>query len=151
MALGVLLAAMAFGQVSDVWGFAHVLAAYRVLPLVRVAAVVLIGSEAVAATLLLRPQWPARRTGAALALGVAATWTALGVQAFARVIPAHNCGCFGVHFAQPLRWWVLAEDAEFLALAWWVWRSLRGARPASQAQTVEERSPGSPTRSRQRY
>ncbi len=34
-------------------------------------------------------------------------------------VGAHT-GPFGVRFGQPLRWWVLAEDGECVALAWWV-------------------------------
>lgn len=61
-----------------------------------------------------------RRIGSAGALAVAVGWTILGAQAFARGLPLENCGCFGVHLAQPLRWWILVEDAELVALARWV-------------------------------
>ena len=57
-----------------------------------------------------------------VAVAVAVGWTILGTQAFVRGLAVDNCGCFGVHLAQPLRWWVLLEDAEFVALAWWVRR-----------------------------
>jgi hypothetical protein len=63
-------------------------------------------------------------------------WSALGLEAFARGLVLHNCGCFGVHLGQPLRWWVLAEDAEFVALAAWVRASLsRQAGPREEDQT----------------
>lgn len=52
-------------------------------------------------------------------------WSALAVQAFARGLAVENCGCFGVHLGQSLRWWVLLEDAEFVALAAWVRRTER--------------------------
>lgn len=60
-----------------------------------------------------------RRSGSLLALAVAMIWSALAVQAFARGLAVENCGCFGVHLGQSLRWWVLLEDAEFVALAAW--------------------------------
>jgi hypothetical protein len=128
--LAVLLLAMAAGQLSDVGGFAHILGTYRLLPtaLLVPAAWVLAGAEVVAGTLLLR----GRRCGVSLALTVAIVWTFLGIQAFARGLPLQNCGCFGLHLAQPLRWWTLAEDADFVALAAWV-----GAR-----QRRPLRSPG---------
>ena len=125
--LAVLLVAMAAGQLSDVGGFARILGTYRALPgdLPTLAAWVLIGAEALAGVALLR----CARGGATLALAIAVIWTVLGTQAFARGLPIANCGCFGVHLGQVLRWWVLIEDAEFIALAVWVRRAeRRGAR-----------------------
>jgi hypothetical protein len=46
---------------------------------------------------------------ATLATAVAVTWTLLGTQAFVSGLPIDNCGCFGVHLGQPLRWSVLLE------------------------------------------
>lgn len=40
----------------------------------------------------------------------------LGLQAFLRGLALENCGCFGVHLAQPLRWWVLLGGLELLLL-----------------------------------
>lgn len=119
-ALALLLLAMAAGQLSDVDGFAGILGNYRVLPdgLLVPVAWALAGAEAMAGGMLLQ----GRRCGATLALAVALAWTALGAQAFARGLALENCGCFGVHLGQRLRWWVLLEDAEFVALAGWVRR-----------------------------
>lgn len=130
--LAVLLLAMAAGQLSDVVGFAGVLAGYRALPdpLLVPAAWVLASAEAMTGVALLR----SRRCGGILALAVAVAWAALALQAFARGLPLDNCGCFGVHLGQPLRWWVLLEDAEFVALAAWVRRAERRTpRPSSRA------------------
>lgn len=55
----------------------------------------------------------------------------LGIQAFARGLALDNCGCFGVYAAQPLRWWVLVEDVEVVALAVWVVRRPAPGRPSS--------------------
>ena len=125
--LAVLLVAMAAGQLSDVDGFVRILGTYQVLPgdLPTFAAWILIVTEAVAGVALLR----GAQGGATLAVAVALAWTALGAQAFVRGLPITNCGCFGVHLGQGLRWWVLLEDAEFIALAAWVRRAgRRGAR-----------------------
>lgn len=122
--LGVLLAAMAAGQLSDPGGFVDILRDYRMIPpaLVPAFAGALMALEAAAAVLLFR----GRRAGGSLALTVAVVWSVLAVTAFARGLALTNCGCFGVHLGQSLRWWVLVEDAEFLALAWWVRRRSAG-------------------------
>jgi hypothetical protein len=52
-------------------------------------------------------------------LAVACFWSVLAAQAFARGLELDNCGCFGAYLAQPLRWWVLVEDAYMLVLAWY--------------------------------
>jgi Methylamine utilisation protein MauE len=113
-----LLAAMAVGQASDLDGFEASLAGYRVVPgaLLGPSARLLVVAEAVAAVALIR-RW---RGGEVLGLTVAGLWTVAGVEAFARGLSLRNCGCFGTQLAQPLRWWVLVEDAEFVALATWV-------------------------------
>jgi hypothetical protein len=118
---------MAAGQVSDVGGFARILDGYRAFPgTVRtIVAWALILAEAGAGMALLRHA----RLGAPLAVAVALSWSLLGLQAFTRGLPLANCGCFGVHLGQPLRWWVLAEDADFVALAVWVRRAERRAGP----------------------
>jgi hypothetical protein len=109
---------MALGQASDLKGFETALAGYRVVPgtVLAPAARAVIALEAVAALALLR-RW---RGGEILALAAAVAWSAAGVEAFARGLALQNCGCFGTQLRQPLRWWVLLEDAEFLALAGWV-------------------------------
>ena len=57
------------------------------------------------------------RVGSVAALGAAATWAGLAVSSYARCLVVRNGDCFGLHLAQPLRWWVLVEDA------WLVWLS----------------------------
>lgn len=113
-----LLGAMALGQASDLDGFETALAGYRVVPgaVLGPAARLLVGAEAVAAVALVR-RW---RGGEVLAVAVAVAWSTAGVEAFLRGLSLKNCGCFGSHLQQPLRWWILVEDAEFLALAGWV-------------------------------
>ncbi len=122
--LAVLLLAMTAGQLSDISGFVDALAVYEVggRPASWVLAISIVAAEAMSGVGLLRRGGTLRRVAPGVAVVVAVAWTILGVQAFARGLVLDNCGCFGVHLAQPLRWWVLLEDAEFIALAWWVRR-----------------------------
>lgn len=61
---------------------------------------------------------------ASLALAVTATWGVLALQAFVRRRNVLNCACFGRFMRQPLRWWVLLEDAAFVGLATWHLRAV---------------------------
>ena len=132
--LAVLLLAMAAGQLLDPAGFFDILETYDVGPeaLVPVVGLVLIAGEVVGGVALLTKV----DIGPPVALAVALRWTALGVQAFARGLALPNCGCFGVYLSQPLRWWVLVQDAEFVALAWWVRRRWR-VRASDQTATTQ--------------
>ena len=139
---------MAAGQVSDVGSFARILDAYRVFPgdVPTLAAWLFMATEATAGVVLLRRA----RWGVALAMLVALAWTVLGTQAFVRGLAIDNCGCFGVHLGQQLRWWVLVEDAEFIALAAWVRRAERRGSRSSDRGCVRSRpsSPLAPTERR---
>jgi hypothetical protein len=120
---GLLLLAMAAGQLSDPSGFADILGTYDVFGDDReFAAGLIIGVEIAAGAGLLAcrvlPRWPAQTAGL-LGLLVALIWATLAGQAFARGLSVPNCGCFGVHLGQGLRWWVLLEDVYMLALAWY--------------------------------
>lgn len=142
--LGILLFAMAVGQLSDLGGFVDIVATYQIGgdAMAWVFAVGLIVAELASGLGLLVPTQPARRRQAATAaLVVAAAWMTLAVQAFARGLVVPNCGCFGVHLGQELRWWVLLEDAEFLVLALWVRHGEvhRRSRPAKDARSVPSR------------
>ncbi len=141
--LGALLVAMAIGQLTDVAGFVEVIGTYDVggdVAAELIGVSLLIG-ELVAGVGLLGSS-SRRWTGAAnVAVVVAVAWSALAAQAFARGLFVPNCGCFGVHLAQPLRWWVLVEDLEFLALAWWTQRaSLRWSVPTGESAPDSSRN-----------
>lgn len=131
--LAALLAAMALGQLSDVAGFIEILEDYEFgpRPLIALLGAGLIAGEVAGAALLARRSTV--RAGATVALAVAIVWTTVGVQAFGRGLVIDNCGCFGVHLGQPLRWWVLVQDAEFVALAWWVRRRTIHSRGGHRA------------------
>lgn len=144
-----LLLAMAAGQLASLDRFEEALRGYRVFgDLAPAVAVAVPAVEAfVAVALLFRRRLPSRVvTGAGVAgLVVAAFWSLLAAQAFARGLALENCGCFGAYLAQELRWWVLLEDAEFLVLAALSARalgiglSLLG-RPVNRAATRPRRS-----------
>lgn len=132
--LALLLLAMAAGQLADLPRFADVLRDYDIgpAPLTWVVAIGLVVGEATGGALLLGGSNSARASGAVTALAVAIVWSALALSAFARGEAVQNCGCFGVYLAQPLRWWTLLEDVEFVALSAWVLLGGRGS--ASQGR-----------------
>lgn len=115
---------MATGQLADPAGFRDIITSYRLggpIVAVFIAGILVIGEAAAGIGLVLGD--PARRrTAATIAFAVALAWTTLGVQAFVRGVALDNCGCFGVYAGQPLRWWVLVEDVELIALVLWVRR-----------------------------
>ena len=137
--LGPLLLAMAVGQLADLPGFIAILRSYRLGPseTVVVLALALIAGELVAGIGLVRPQPSSRAAAAGVAVAVA--WTTLGVEAFARGLALESCGCLGTFLAQPLRWWVLLEDAEFVLLSMLAWRGISQARPAVAPAPAGER------------
>jgi hypothetical protein len=119
---GLLLSGMAAGQLASLDAFQRALDEYRLFGDPGWAAVLVLTLEVAGALGLLasgslRPLL-ARVAGAA-GLAVAALWSILAAQAFARGLELDNCGCFGAYLAQPLRWWVLPEDAYMLLLAWY--------------------------------
>lgn len=116
--LGVLLAAMALGQLLSLPAFVEIVEEYRlgVLPSIAVAAVLLV-LEVVAAVGLLAPRKTFPRLGEWAGLAVAVIWTLMAVQALARGIELDNCGCFGAYLGQRLSGWILLQDAVFVALA----------------------------------
>ncbi len=123
--LGVLLLAMAIGQLADVGGFVEVIDTYGVggKGAAATIGVALLVGELLAGVGLLGGTLGRWKGASRLAVLVAVAWSALGAQAFARGLVVPNCGCFGIHLAQPLRWWVLVQDLEFMALAWWTLRT----------------------------
>lgn len=128
-ALVLLFLAMAGGQLSDLTGFVDILDTYRLGGRAPAAmtAIALLGGELIAAVGLLSGSSSRRHRAGTVAVAVAVAWTVLAVQAFARGLEVDNCGCFGVHAGQTLRWWVLLQDVWFVALAWWVRRSTAGS------------------------
>jgi methylamine utilization protein MauE len=114
--LGGLFTAMAAFQLVDLPGFVGVLETFQLggPEMAWTLAVLLLAGELVSGLWLLvvprhRPFLPA----VIFAL-TSVLWSALAAQAFGRGLALDNCGCFGVYLAQPLRWWVLLQDAALL-------------------------------------
>jgi hypothetical protein len=120
--LAALLLAMAFGQISDLSGFVEIMKTYEVGEdtIAYALTMFLILGELLGGLGLLvanvgQERWRLYSGGAAL--GVAFVWSFLALQAFARGLNVPNCGCFGVHLAQPLGGGVLVQDAIFIGWA----------------------------------
>ncbi|MFE9366051.1 MauE/DoxX family redox-associated membrane protein [Streptomyces sp. NPDC006978] len=144
LVLGLLLAAMALGQAASFDAMPAILTAYGLTSgaVSTALAVALISAEAVTALwFLARPRSHAA-TPVWLYTGVAVVWAVLATQAFARGLVLDNCGCFGTSLTQPLRWYVLVEDALMLLYAGLLWRGLRRARrTSSPAPARTDRTP----------
>lgn len=146
--LALLLIAMAIGQLSDIGGFVDILETYEVgsgaltslFAGVIIALELAAGARLVVGRFLLGDRFLLPAALAAVVVTVA--WSLLAGEAFARGLEVANCGCFGVHFSQSLRWWVLLEDAEFMFMAAWVLRGVLRAParpvPATLAPVSKE-------------
>lgn len=115
--LGGLFTVMAALQLADPRGFVGVLETFQLggSGTAWTLAVVLLAGELVSGLWLLvvprrRPLLPV-----VVFTFTSMLWSLLAAQAFARGLALDNCGCFGVYLAQPLRWWVLLQDAALLA------------------------------------
>lgn len=142
LALAALFFTMAAGQLSNLSGFVDIVASYGIggTAVAGFAATALIAGELTAAAGLVSRDHTRQYRAASVAVAVALAWGVLAAQAFARGIALDNCGCFGVHAGQPLRWWVLIEDLEFLALAWWVRaKAARATAPHPSSGVTPER------------
>ncbi|MEV1088175.1 MauE/DoxX family redox-associated membrane protein [Streptomyces microflavus] len=144
LVLGLLLAAMALGQAASFDAMPAILTAYGLTSgaVSTALAVALISAEAVTALWFLARPRSRATTPVWLYTAVAVAWSVLASQAFARGLVLDNCGCFGTYLAQPLRWYVLVEDALMLLYAGLLWRGLRRARPTSSPATARtDRTP----------
>lgn len=127
--LGALILATGIGKALDVAGFAGVLATYRLglgpdaLAILALATCVV---EIGLGTWLLS-SWQLRRAAAA-ALLLNAGYCVLMTTALLRGLQLDNCGCFGVYFPSPLRWYSPLEDAALMAASWLLMRLAPGTR-----------------------
>ncbi|MEV6055835.1 MauE/DoxX family redox-associated membrane protein [Streptomyces sp. NPDC052107] len=138
LVLGALFAAMAVGQLASFGAMPGILDAYRLTSgagSTGLAAALIAGEASAGAWLLARPRSSAR-TPVWIFTGVNLLWAALAVQAYARGLAVDNCGCFGRYAAQPLRWWVLAEDALMLLYAWLLLRRNKSSQVPSPTTAV---------------
>jgi hypothetical protein len=132
--LGALFTAMAVGQLVSFDAMPGILTAYG-LPhgaASTALAVALIAGEALAGGWFLARPRSATVVPVWVFTGVSVIWAVLAAQGYARGLAIGNCGCFGTHLAQPLRWWVLAEDALLLVYAWLLLHGTRRRRPPAR-------------------
>lgn len=120
-----LLLATTVTKLMDMPGFYAVVATYQVLPaaLIPPAAWALVLTEGLMFAALVSGRH-LRITGLALIVlhALYLLWISL---ALLRGLALENCGCFGVYFARPLRWYTPLEDLALIALAVWLWALAR--------------------------
>ncbi|MGH7232312.1 MAG: MauE/DoxX family redox-associated membrane protein [Nitrospiraceae bacterium] len=120
--IGGIFLASAVGKALDLSGFIEVLRTYKAWPdaaLVPVA-VTVIGIE-FAVGLWLLSGWRLR-TVALVAAGLNAMYALWMIISLLRGLELQNCGCFGVFFPQPLRWYSPIEDLALVALCYVLFR-----------------------------
>lgn len=117
--LGALILATGIGKALDVGGFAGVLADYRlgldddalsILALMVCALEIGLGAWLLSGRRL--------RRAAATAMALNAAYCVLMTTALLRGLQFDNCGCFGVYFPSPLRWYSPLEDLALVAASW---------------------------------
>lgn len=136
--LGGLFTAMAAFQLADLPGFVGVLEAFQLggSGTAWMLAVALLAGELVSGLWLLTMPGAIPVVPAIVFALTSVLWSALAAQAFARGLTLANCGCFGVYLAQPLRWWVLLQDAALLGYSAVL---LRTATAAPRVHVVRRR------------
>ncbi len=116
--IGGIIFGSAVGKALDPPGFIEVLKTYRALPddwLPLVAAAVIGVEFAVGAWIL--SGWHLRM-GALVAAALNAGYAVWMTISLVRGLELTNCGCFGVFFPQPLRWYSPLEDRVLVALSY---------------------------------
>ncbi len=116
--IGVVIFASALGKSLDLSGFVEVLGTYRALPDLALwpVALAVTGFEFVLSLWLLSGWRP--RAGALTALGLNAGYAAWMTISLLRGLELSNCGCFGVFFPQPLRWYSPLEDLVLVGMCY---------------------------------
>lgn len=116
--IGGVLLASALGKALDLEGFVDVLVTYRLFPgwSFWLAAFVIIGIEWILAAWILSG-WRLP-TGALLALTLNGLYAVGLIVTLIRGIDLPNCGCYGVFFPQPLRWYSPVEDLVLVGISY---------------------------------
>jgi uncharacterized membrane protein YphA (DoxX/SURF4 family) len=115
--IGGILLISTLGKALDLPGFAGVLKTYQAFPesaLVPLA-IGVTGIEAVLGIWLLSG-WRLRISALAAA-GLNAVYAAWLTMSLLRGLELANCGCFGVFFPQPLRWYSPLEDVVLIGMS----------------------------------
>jgi hypothetical protein len=120
--------ASALGKSLDLRGFVEVLATYQLFPdhMLWPIAFGITGLEWVLGVWLLAG-WRIQ-AGALLALILYGVYAAGLVVTLFRGIDLTNCGCYGVFFPQPLRWYSPLEDMVLVGMCYALWRSEKPTR-----------------------
>lgn len=113
-----ILLASALGKSLDLPGFVEVLKTYQIFPdrTLWPLALAVTGFEFVLGAWLLSG-WRLR-AGALVALGLNAGYAAWMTISLLRGLELSNCGCFGVFFPQPLRWYSPLEDLALVGMCY---------------------------------
>ena len=114
---GILIVA-ALGKSLDLPGFVEVLVTYRAIPasLLWTSALMITGLEWVLGAWVLSG-WRLA-TGALVALVLYVGYTLVMTLSLARGLDLANCGCYGVFFPQPLRWYSPLEDLVLVGMCY---------------------------------
>lgn len=126
--IGVVCLASALGKSLDLRGFVEVLVTYQLFPdhMLWPIAFSLTGLEWVLGVWVLAG-WRIQ-AGAFLALILYGVYAAGLVVTLFRGIDLPNCGCYGVFFPQPLRWYSPLEDMVLAGMCYALWRSEKPTR-----------------------
>jgi hypothetical protein len=116
--IGGVLLASALGKSIDLKGFVDVLVTYRLFPVWSLwpVALMIIGVEWILAVWILSG-WRLP-TGALLALMLNGLYALGLIVTLVRGLDLQNCGCYGVFFPQPLRWYSPLEDLMLLGICY---------------------------------
>lgn len=120
--LGGILLASALGKSLDLPGFVEVLVTYRAFPdwsLWPIALFITTIEWVLGLWVLSGHCLPQAALATVLLNGIYAAWMAISL---ARGLDLPNCGCYGVYFPQPLRWYSPLEDLVLVALGLILWR-----------------------------
>jgi hypothetical protein len=125
LVVGLVCLASALGKSLDLQGFVEVLDTYHLVPdwgLWSVG-IGITGLEWVLALAILSG-WHIER-GALIALILYGLYAAGLVITLLRGLDLPNCGCYGVFFPQPLRWYSPLEDLVLVGMCYALWLSAR--------------------------
>jgi len=120
--VGIVFLASALGKSLDLAGFVEVLKTYRAVPDVMLwpLALAVTGVELVLGMWVLSG-WQLR-AGALASAWVNAGYAAWMTISLLRGLELANCGCFGVFFSQPLRWYSPLEDLVLVGMCYRLFR-----------------------------
>jgi hypothetical protein len=118
LTIGGVLLASALGKSLDLPGFVEVLVTYRLFPgwsLWPVALFITALEWVLAVWIVCGWRLP---TGALIALILNATYASGLIVTLVRGLDLPNCGCYGVFFPQPLRWYSPLEDLVLVGICY---------------------------------